>query len=76
MSRVECIPPSQSLRRTVVYNSSKLPHHSNLEVVFLLHIFLLSFAPHTKNHATYILQINNMIVTEKLNFSIWTKKIS
>ena len=42
---------------------------------FLSHIFLLSFTPHTTNHATYMLPINYLLVNEKYNFNIWNKKI-
>jgi hypothetical protein len=36
--------------------------------------FLLSFAPRTKNHTTYMLPINYFLVNEKWNFNIWNKK--
>jgi hypothetical protein len=63
------------LRYMAIWNPSKPPRHSRLEACFLLHIFLLSFASHKKNHAIYNLPINYLLVNEKWNFNIWNKKI-
>jgi hypothetical protein len=64
-SCAECIPPIQPLRHMAIWNPSKPPYYSNLEALFLLHIFWISFAPRTKNHAIYMVQITYLLANEK-----------
>jgi len=73
-SCVECIPPIQPLRLMTDWNLSKPARHSSLEALFLLHMFWISFAPFTKNQATYVVQINYLLVNKKENFNIWNKR--
>jgi hypothetical protein len=37
-------------------------------------MFWISFAPFTKNQATYVVQINYLLVNKKENFNIWNKR--
>jgi hypothetical protein len=39
-----------------------------------VYIVLLFFASRIKNHATYMVETNYLLVNEKLNFNIWNKK--
>jgi hypothetical protein len=41
-----------------VWNPSKWPYIPSLEDLFLMYISLLFFAPHTRSHATYMVEIN------------------
>ena len=42
-SRTKCSPPIQLLRCMAIWNPLKSPRHSNLEALFLLHIFWFFF---------------------------------
>jgi hypothetical protein len=39
-----------------------------------VYIVLLFFASRIKNHTTYMVETNYLLVNEKLNFNIWNKK--